>query len=92
MKTQTNLIKRGIKMRCWRVLYKPDNTAFMIWAETKEMALKNVRRRNLSELENAEDCVDDYLIDEFTPETNDIGILVFYDVYSVFERSNENTI
>lgn len=74
-------------MKCWRVLYKPDNTAFMVWAETEQIGLDKVRKRNLKELENTEDSLEDYIIDEFTLETNGTGMLVFYDVYSVFERN-----
>ena len=75
-------------MKCWRVLYVPDNTAFMVWAESKDIALDKVRKRNINELENIKDCVDDYLIDEFTQETNDSGILAFYDIYETFERNS----
>lgn len=74
-------------MKCWRVLYKPDNTAFMVWAETEEIALKKVRERNIYELDNPEEeCINDYIIGEFTPKTNNIGIIAFYDVYLSFER------
>lgn len=77
-------------MKCWRVLYKPDDTAFMVWADIKEIALEKVRKRNIEELDvPEEECIDDYLIDEFTPETNGVGILAFYDVYSVFERTQQ---
>lgn len=75
-------------MKCWRILYVPDNTAFMVWAESKEAALNNARERNCKELDT-NDCVDDYIIDEFTPETNEVGILVFYDIYTTFERTQD---
>ncbi len=74
-------------MKCWRVLYVPDNTAFMVWAESKEEGLDKARKRNIKELNTEEDCSENYIIDEFTPETNDVGILVFYDIYSTFERN-----
>lgn len=74
-------------MKCWRVLYVPDNTAFMVWAESKEEGLNKARKRNIKELNAEEDCSENYIIDEFTPETNDVGILVFYDIYSTFERN-----
>lgn len=77
-------------MKCWRVLYKPDNTAFMVWADTKELALDKARKRNISELDDiTEEGIEDYIIDEFTPDTNKNGILAFYDVYSVFERNGD---
>ena len=77
--------ERKAIMKCWRILYVPDNTAFMVWAESKEAALNKARERNRKEL-GAKDCVDDYKIDEFTPETNTVGIIVFYDIYTTFER------
>lgn len=74
-------------MRCWRVLYKPDNTAFMVWAGMRRDALKKARARNVLELENSEgESASDYMVDEFTPDTNGTGILAFYDVYSVNPR------
>lgn len=77
-------------MKCWRILYKPDDTAFMIWANTEEEAFKKVKERNENELDKGNDTSKaDYLIDEFTPKTNETGILAFYDVYSVFERKDE---
>lgn len=74
-------------MKCYRVLYKPDNTGFMVWADSDKEALNKARNRNRIELDKIEENVSDYLIDEFNPETNDNGILVFYDIYSVFERN-----
>ena len=72
-------------MKCFRVLYKPDDTAFMVWAETEEKALELARTRNLKELANDHnEGPEDYLVDEFTPETNGTGILAFYDVQESF--------
>ena len=77
-------------MRCWRVLYKPDNTAFMVYADSEEEALDKAIKRNLKELDITKDeegeDLKDYLIDEFTLKTNGTGMLAFYDVYSTFER------
>ena len=76
-------------MKCYRILYQPDDTAFMVWAETEEKALELARTRNITELENADDeGPEDYLIDEFTPESNGTGILAFYDVQACFERND----
>lgn len=75
-------------MKCWRILYVPDNTAFMVWAESEEAALKKARERNRKELDT-EEYVEEYKIDEFTPETNEVGILVFYDIYTTFERNQD---
>ena len=83
-------------MKCFRVLYKPDDTAFMVWADTEDDAFEKAKTRNISELDTSLDeetegaSRSDYVIDEFTPETNGTGILVFYDVYTVFERKDEN--
>lgn len=76
-------------MKCYRVLYKPDNTGFMVWAESDKEALDKARKKNRSELDgdDIEENLQDYLLDEFKPETNDHGILVFYDIYSVYERN-----
>lgn len=77
-------------MKCWRVLYTPDDTAFMVWAKTEDQAFEKVKERNMNELdEGGGDSRTEYLIDEFTPETNKTGIMAFYDVYSVFKRKNE---
>lgn len=76
-------------MKCFRILYTLDDTAFMVWAETEDQALEKVRERNRSELTNTDESKSDYKIDAFTPETNDTGMLVFYNVYEVFERNNE---
>ncbi len=79
-------------MHCFRVLYVPDDTAFMVWAETEEKSIEKVMERNIAELDKEGEGLNrsDYLVDEFTPQTNDTGILAFYDVYSVFERKDEN--
>lgn len=74
-------------MKCYRVLYTPDNTAFMVWETSEENALKKVRPRNCKELpEGTEESQNDYIVDVFTPETNGTGILAFYDVYTTFNR------
>lgn len=87
-----SLIRKDIEyssdMKCYRVLYQPDNTGFMIWADSEKEALNKARKRNRSELDNIEEeNAKDYLINEFTQKTNDNGIMAFYDVYAVFERS-----
>lgn len=74
-----------MKKKCYRVLYSGDDTAFAVWAESEEEALKKAMERNDSELEEETDKID-YLVTEFTPETNGTGMLVFYDAYQVRER------
>lgn len=37
-------------MKCYRILYKPDNTAFMVWAENKQQALDIAHEKNKKEL------------------------------------------
>ena len=76
-------------MKIYRVLYTPDDTAFMIYAESKEQALEKAIKKNIDELEYPDDAdnLKDYLIDEFTPETNNTGILTFWDVFTVFPRN-----
>lgn len=78
-------------MKCYRVLYKPDNTAFMVWGHTKSGALLKAMARNDLELNNEDEREyawneELYIIDEFTPDTNRTGILAFYDCYEVYER------
>ena len=76
-------------MKCYRVLYTPDNTAFMVYAENETDALLKARNRNLNELDETEfESEKDYLVDEFTINTNGTGILAFYDCYAVYERKN----
>lgn len=78
-------------MKCWRVLYKPDNTAFMVWAYTESSALIKAMKRNQAELNDPKQYdlgEDNYIVDEFNLETNGSGVLAFYDCYSVYERTN----
>ena len=83
------LINNGEKLKVYRVLYVPDDTAFMIYAESVEQALEKAIKKNIDELEYSDgvDNMEDYLIDEFTPETNNTGMLTFWDVYTVFPRN-----
>lgn len=76
-------------MKCYRILYKPDNTAFMVWAENKQQALDIAHEKNKKELPTDQEIdITDYHAVEFTPGTNSIGILTFYDIYETFERMN----
>ena len=76
-------------MKCYRVLFKPDDTAFMVWAEDERAALTKARERNRYELDKtSEDIEENYLVDEFSPSTNGTGIMAFYDCYAVYERKD----
>lgn len=76
-------------MKCYRILYTIDNTAFMVYAKDSVEALKKARERNVRELDEVEyEKEEDYIIDEFTIDTNGTGILAFYDCYSVHERKD----
>ena len=78
-------------MKCFRLLYTVDNTAYMVYAKTEEEAFIKVSDRNYDSLneDNRDDALrrENYIIDEFTPETNGDGILEFIDVNNTMERN-----
>lgn len=76
-------------MKCFRFLYKPDNTAFMAYGNSMDEAFERVSKRNYDDLDEERTQAfnrENYLCDEFTPETNGNGVLVFYDIYNTFPR------
>lgn len=76
-------------MKCYRVLYTPDDTAFMVYAASEEDAIGKVMKRNIEELNDGSGLDDkEYIVDEFTVDTNGTGIIAFYDCYSVHNRNN----
>lgn len=85
------LTKKTSKMKCFRLLYTVDNTAYMVYAKTEEEAFIKVSDRNYDSLneDNRDDALrrENYIIDEFTPETNGDGILEFIDVNNTMERN-----
>ena len=76
-------------MKIFRVLYTPDNTAYMVYAETEKEAYEKASRRNYRDLvSDSYDALrrDLYDIVEFVPDTNGDGVLTFYDIYDTFQR------